>query len=177
MKLVILDRDGVINYDSEHYIKSVAEWQAIPGSLAAIAKLNQAGFKIAIASNQSGIARGLYTEAELLEIHLKMQQELKNLGGCIEKICYCPHHPNENCHCRKPRTGMLLEIEQHFSCSLKDVPVIGDRLSDVLAAKTVAARPLLVKSGYLALDYSDPEFSNIPIYEDLTAAVNTILGK
>jgi len=147
MKLIILDRDGVINFDSEHYIKCPDEWLPIPGSLAAIAKLKELGYTIAIASNQSGIARGLYTETTLRQIHEKMQIELNKLGAKIDFIVWCPHCPDDECVCRKPKTGMLQQIAEHFDCTLDNVYFVGDSASDVKAALAVKCIPILVKTG------------------------------
>lgn len=129
-KLVILDRDGVINYDSLDYIKSPEEWLAIPGSLEAITKLNKAGCKVAVASNQSGLARGLYDERALKKIHQKMIEQLQSLGGHLDAIAYCPHHPRDNCDCRKPKPKMLLDLMQQFNVSPKETLFIGDKDTD-----------------------------------------------
>ncbi len=146
-KLIILDRDGVINYDSEEYIKSPAEWIPIPGSLEAIAKLNKAGYLVAVATNQSGVARGLFTEHTLHQIHEKMHNALRELGGQIDAIFYCPHGPKDGCNCRKPEPGLLLAIADKFHCSLDHVPAIGDSLRDLEAALAVGCTPILVTSG------------------------------
>lgn len=147
MKLIILDRDGVINFDSDHYIKSPDEWLPIPGSLEAIARLKQLGYNIAIATNQSGIARGLYTEATLQNIHAKMQAALNKLDAEIDFITYCPHHPKDACSCRKPETGMLQQISKHYSCELDNVYFIGDSLCDMNAALAMNCVPVLVTTG------------------------------
>jgi len=144
VKLIILDRDGVINYDSPNYIKTPEEWIPIPGSLEAIAQLCQAGFSIAVASNQSGIGRGYYTTATLEAIHQKMLDAAAAAGGKIEKIVYCPHIPSDNCTCRKPKTGLLKIIADYFHCDLNHVPFIGDQMSDVEAAIAAHAIPILV---------------------------------
>ena len=147
MKLVILDRDGVINFDSEHYIKSPAEWRPIPGSIEAIARLNQNGFRIAVATNQSGIGRGLFDMATLNAINDKMMEMVFRQGGRIDALFFCPHTAAEECGCRKPRTGMLEEIAARFHTELKGVPAIGDSLKDLQAAETVGAQPILVLTG------------------------------
>lgn len=147
MKLIILDRDGVINYDSDHYIKHPSEWLAIPGSLSAMAKLYQAGFHIVVCTNQSGIARGHYSTETLHAIHQKMHQQLAELGGQISHIEFCPHHPDEHCHCRKPEVGMLENIARRFQCHLKQVPFVGDSLRDLQAGATMGCQPILLKSG------------------------------
>lgn len=146
MKLIILDRDGVINHDSKNYIKSIDEWSPIDSALEAIAILTRADYSIAVASNQSGIARGLYTHEILNDIHQKMHEMVRDAGGHIDKIVYCPHHPKEACGCRKPNPGMLYEIASHYDVSLKGVPFIGDRLTDVACAKACGAQPILIHS-------------------------------
>lgn len=147
MKLVILDRDGVINYDSPSYIKSPEEWKPIPGSLEAIAQLNQGGYHVVVASNQSGIGRGLFDMATLNAIHDKMHRALGQLGGRIDAIFYCPHANEALCECRKPRAGLLEEIAHRFNMSLRGVPSIGDAQRDLEAAATVSAQPILVLTG------------------------------
>jgi D-glycero-D-manno-heptose 1,7-bisphosphate phosphatase len=147
MKLAILDRDGVINHDSEHYIKSPAEWRPIPGSIEAIARLHQAGFRIAVATNQSGIGRGLFDMATLNAINDKMMELVFRQGGRIDALFFCPHTATEECGCRKPRTGMYEEIAARFHTELKGVPAIGDSLKDLQAAESVGAQPILVLTG------------------------------
>jgi D-glycero-D-manno-heptose 1,7-bisphosphate phosphatase len=147
MKLVILDRDGVINYDSAQFIKSPDEWKPLPGSLDAIAKLNQAGFRVVVATNQSGIGRGLFDMATLNAIHEKMIRELGQYGGRIDAVFFCPHAAQSGCECRKPKTGMFEEIGQRFNVTLADVPTIGDSLRDLQAAAQCGARPMLVRTG------------------------------
>jgi len=147
MKLAILDRDGVVNYDSDLYIKSPAEWRPIPGSIEAIARLNQGGYRIAIASNQSGIGRGLFDMATLNAINDKMMEMVFRHGGRIDAIFFCPHTPDDDCNCRKPRTGMYEEIATRFHTELKGVPCIGDMLKDLQSAEAVGAQPILVLTG------------------------------
>ncbi|HXS53788.1 MAG TPA: D-glycero-beta-D-manno-heptose 1,7-bisphosphate 7-phosphatase [Usitatibacter sp.] len=147
MKLAILDRDGVVNYDSDLYIKSPAEWRPIPGSIEAIARLNQGGYRIAVASNQSGIGRGLFDMATLNAINDKMMEMVFRHGGRIDAIFFCPHTPAEDCNCRKPRTGMYEEIAVRFHTDLKGVPCIGDMRKDLEAAEAVGAQPILVLTG------------------------------
>lgn len=146
MPHIILDRDGVINYDSNEYIKSAEEWQAIPGSLEAIAQLNRVGFKVYIATNQSGLARGLFDLETLNEIHNKFHHELASVGGCIEAIVFCPHHPDQKCSCRKPKPGLLHKIANDFQVPLKQTYFIGDSLTDVEAAWTAGCLPILIES-------------------------------
>lgn len=147
MKLVILDRDGVINYDSDHFIKSPDEWKPIPGSLEAIAELNQAGFRIALATNQSGIGRGLFDMATLNAIHDKMHRALAQQGGRIDALFYCPHAAEDHCACRKPKPGMIEEIARRFGTDLDGVPTVGDSLRDLQAGLPLGAKPILVLTG------------------------------
>ncbi|HET7729358.1 MAG TPA: D-glycero-beta-D-manno-heptose 1,7-bisphosphate 7-phosphatase [Usitatibacter sp.] len=147
MKLVILDRDGVINHDSDQYIKSPSEWRPIPGSIEAIARLNQNGYRIAVATNQSGIGRGLFDMATLNAINDKMMELVFRQGGRIDALFFCPHTAIEGCNCRKPRTGMLEEIAARFHTDLKGVPVVGDGLKDLQAAEAVGGQPILVLTG------------------------------
>ena len=147
MKLVILDRDGVINFDSDQYIKSPSEWRPIPGSIEAIARLSQSGYRIAVATNQSGIGRGLFDMATLNAINDKMMELVFRQGGRIDALFFCPHTAAEECNCRKPRTGMLDEIAARFHTELKGVPCIGDSLKDMQAADAVGAQPILVMTG------------------------------
>ena len=147
MKLAILDRDGVINHDSDQYIKSPAEWRPIAGSIEAIARLNQNGYRIAVATNQSGIGRGLFDMATLNAINDKMMELVFRQGGRIDALFFCPHTAVEECNCRKPRTGMFEEIAARFHTDLKGVPVVGDSLKDLQAADSVGAQPLLVLTG------------------------------
>ncbi|MGJ3493663.1 D-glycero-beta-D-manno-heptose 1,7-bisphosphate 7-phosphatase [Piscirickettsia salmonis] len=145
--LVILDRDGVINEDSEHYIKSAAEWQPIKHSLTAIAKLNTAHIKVAIATNQSGIYRGYFTLATLHDMHKKMAHLLAEQHGHIDHIEYCPHGPTEGCSCRKPAPGMLKTIITHFQLTPEHAYFIGDSFKDIQAAQAIGCSPILVLSG------------------------------
>jgi len=147
MKLVILDRDGTINQDSDQYIKSPAEWKPIPGSLEAIARLTQGGWRIVVATNQSGIARGLFDMATLNAIHAEMHRAAIQAGGRIDAIFFCPHAADSNCECRKPKPGLLREIGARLGVELPGVPMIGDALRDVQAAAAVGAKPWLVLTG------------------------------
>lgn len=147
MKLVILDRDGVINYDSAQFIKNPDEWKPIPGSLEAIALLNQSGFRVVLASNQSGIGRGLFDMATLNAIHDKMHRALGQLGGRIDALFYCPHAAETNCNCRKPKPGMIEEIARRFGTDLDGVPNVGDSLRDLQAGVPLGALPILVRTG------------------------------
>lgn len=175
--LIILDRDGVINEDSDEYIKSSEEWIPIPGSLAAIAKLNQAGHSVAVASNQSGLARGYFTQKDLEATHAKMQLELAKLDGHIDAIFYCPHHPDDHCDCRKPKPGLLLQIAKKFNTDLKNAVFIGDTLSDFQCAENAGCRFILVKTGKgMRTLAKNPELKEVPIFENLSAAVEFILN-
>ena len=147
MKLVILDRDGVINYDSDQFIKSPAEWKPIPGSLEAIARLCQAGWRVVVATNQSGVGRGLFDMDMLNGIHNKMHRAVQSAGGRIDAVFFCPHTAENKCSCRKPQPGMFQRIGETFKVDLAGVPAIGDSLRDLQAAAAVGARPILVLSG------------------------------
>jgi D-glycero-D-manno-heptose 1,7-bisphosphate phosphatase len=147
MKLVILDRDGVINHDSDQFIKNPEEWRPIEGSLAAIARFNHAGFRVVVATNQSGIGRGLFDMATLNAIHDKMHRAVAQHGGRIDAVFYCPHPADSTCSCRKPRPGMLTEIAARYHTDLSGLPAIGDALRDLEAAAAVGAVPVLVRTG------------------------------
>ncbi len=147
MRLVILDRDGVINEDSDAFIKSPEEWQPIAGSLEAIARLNRADYRVVVATNQSGIARGLFSLDTLNRIHEKMHRALADVGGHIDAIFFCPHGPDDGCACRKPKAGLFRDIETRMGTSLLNVPAVGDSLRDLQAAQRVGARPCLVLTG------------------------------
>lgn len=176
MKLIILDRDGVINEDSDEFIKTPEEWHPIAGSLAAIARLNQAGYRVVIATNQSGLARGLLTIDDLNAIHNKFLHSLAGEGGQIQGIFYCPHGPKEKCDCRKPLPGLLKQISERFYADLLGVPCIGDSLRDLQSAAAVGARPILVKTGKGERTLVHPDLDpSIPIYNNLSDAVDALL--
>lgn len=147
MKMIILDRDGVINHDSPEFIKSPAEWVPIPGSLEAIARLNQAGYRVVVASNQSGIARELFDMTILNAIHQKMHASAQQVGATIDAIFFCPHAAIDSCDCRKPKAGMFDEIAKRFKVSLKGVPTVGDSLRDLQAGFVSGCVPYLVLTG------------------------------
>ena len=177
MKLIILDRDGVINRDSDHYIKSPDEWEPIPGSLSAVARLNQAGFRVVVATNQSGIGRGLFDMAMLNAIHARMHRALAQVGGRIDAVFYCPHAANSNCACRKPRAGMFLEIAERFETSLHGVPAVGDSLRDLQAAVAVGATPVLVRTGKGEATLCAGGLPDgIRVHADLLAVVEEVLS-
>jgi D-glycero-D-manno-heptose 1,7-bisphosphate phosphatase len=147
MKLVILDRDGTINEDSDQYIKSPLEWKPIPGSLEAIARLTQGGWRCVVATNQSGIARGLFDMSTLNAIHAEMHRAVNQAGGRIDAIFFCPHAADSKCQCRKPQPGLLSEIASRLDVELEGVPMVGDALRDLEAAAAVGAQPYLVLTG------------------------------
>jgi D-glycero-D-manno-heptose 1,7-bisphosphate phosphatase len=147
VKLLILDRDGVINHDSDAYIKSVQEWIPLPGAIEAIAQLSKVGWTVAIATNQSGIARGYYDLATLDAMHARLRELVAEQGGEVGLIVYCPHGPDEGCACRKPKPGMLLTIAEHYQAELTGLWFVGDSLGDLEAAKAVDSQPVLVKTG------------------------------
>ena len=175
---VILDRDGVINHDSEEYIKSPEEWLPIAGSLEAIARLNQADIQVFVATNQSGVNRGYYDEATLEDIHNKMHEALKTVGGHIDGLYYCPHHPDENCSCRKPRTQMLEKIARDFNVDLHDAIFIGDSWRDMEAAMAVGAKPVLVMTGNGEDTlHSIEDLREVTVYSNLSEVVDDILSE
>lgn len=147
MKLIILDRDGVINVDSDEYVKHPDEWHPLPASLEAIARLSRAGWKVVVASNQSGLARGYFDAAILNAMHQKCRDLLAPLGGTIDAFFICPHGPEDNCNCRKPAPGMFFEIGRRFDISLKGVPAVGDSLRDLQASAAAGCSPWLVQTG------------------------------
>jgi D-glycero-D-manno-heptose 1,7-bisphosphate phosphatase len=155
-KLVILDRDGVINFDSAQFIKSPDEWKPIPRSLDAIARLTQWGYRVVVATNQSGIGRGLFDMDTLNAIHDKMMRAVSQVGGRIDAIFFCPHAADSTCKCRKPKPGLLLEIAERYNIDLKGVPAVGDSLRDLQAAVAVGAQPVLVLSGKGEATRDDP---------------------
>jgi D-glycero-D-manno-heptose 1,7-bisphosphate phosphatase len=150
VKLVILDRDGTINHEREDYIKSPEEWVPLPGALEAIARLNHAGWHVVVATNQSGIGRGLFDMVALNAMHAKMNQMLAKVGGRVEAVFFCPHTPEDHCSCRKPMPGLFQMIGQRFGRSLDGVPMVGDLPRDVLAAQSVGCEPHLVRTGQAA---------------------------
>jgi D-glycero-D-manno-heptose 1,7-bisphosphate phosphatase len=178
-KLVILDRDGVINEDSDAFIKTPDEWQAIPGSLEAITRLTNAGYRVVVLSNQSGLARGLFTIEDLNRIHNKMHSAVNALGGNIEAVFFCPHGPDDGCHCRKPATGLFQLLAERMGINLEGIPAIGDSYRDIVAARDAGAMPILVKTGKgsRTLEVNKKELKKVPIFEDLAAAVDDLLHR
>jgi D-glycero-D-manno-heptose 1,7-bisphosphate phosphatase len=173
--IVILDRDGVINRDRRDFIKSPQEWQPLPGSLEAIARFCAAGYRVAIATNQSGIGRGIFALSDLEAIHAKMLAAVTAEGGRISALEFCPHRPEDGCDCRKPRTGLLQRIATRMGADLAGVPCIGDSARDLQAAETVGARPILVMTGNgrRTLEEGLPE--NVEVYEDLASAADRLI--
>jgi D-glycero-D-manno-heptose 1,7-bisphosphate phosphatase len=175
-KLIILDRDGVINYDSDEFIKSPDEWIPIPGSLEAIARLNQAGYRVVVATNQSGIARGYFDMVTLNAIHQKLHRLALAVGADIDAVFFCPHASADNCDCRKPKPGLLHAIAKRFNVNLKGVPTVGDSLRDLQAGFVVGCEPYLVLTGKGEKTF---EKGGLPpgtaIYPNLAAVVDHLL--
>ncbi len=177
MKLIILDRDGVINFDSAQFIKSPDEWKPIPGSLEAIARLTHEGWRVVVATNQSGLARGLFEMATLNAIHAKMHRAVAQAGGRIEAVFYCPHAADMACNCRKPRPGLFDEIAARYGRDLAGVPAVGDSLRDLQAAASVGARPLLVRTGKGEKTLAGGGLpADTPVFADLADAVEHLLN-
>ncbi|MEX2126399.1 MAG: D-glycero-beta-D-manno-heptose 1,7-bisphosphate 7-phosphatase [Woeseia sp.] len=177
--LIVLDRDGVINHDSDAFVKTPAEWIPIDGSLKAIALLSRNGFVVAVASNQSGIGRKLLDRRTLYAIHRKMRRAVKQAGGSIDRIVYCPHLPGDGCDCRKPAPGLLLRLAKHYGVSVRGVPVVGDTERDILAAEAAGARPILVLTGNGRRTKEELERrgSGVEFYEDLLCAAQVLIGE
>ena len=175
MKLIILDRDGVINFDSDQFIKSPDEWRPIPGSLEAIAKLTQAGYRVIVATNQSGVGRGLFDMATLNAIHARMHKAVTQAGGRIEAIFYCPDTADSDSPCRKPNPGMFHAIAERYNVTLERVPAVGDGLRDLQAADAVGAQPILVLTGKGEKTHAE---GNLPqstqVYPDLAAVARSL---
>jgi len=176
MKLIILDRDGVINFDSVQYIKAPAEWKPIPGSIEAIAKLFQAGYRIVVATNQSGVGRGLFEMDTLITIHEKMHKAVAAAGGRIDAIFFCPHAADDNCGCRKPKPGMYKRISECYNVQLAGVPAVGDALRDLQAAEASGCTPILVLTGKgekTQIEDNLPEGTKV--FKDLAAVADWLL--
>lgn len=176
-RLVILDRDGVINRDSNEFVKSADEWIPLPGSIAAIAALSAAGYKIAVASNQSGLARNLFDRDALESMHEKFRALVKEAGGQVDHIVVCPHGPDDDCDCRKPKPGLYLQIAAHFNVDLEGVPAVGDSLRDLKAAVAAGATPILVRTGNGMTTEArlGGALASVPVFDDLAAASREIL--
>jgi len=178
VKLIILDRDGVINRDSADFVKSPQEWVALPGSLAAIARLSRAGWRVVIATNQSGLARGLFDMMALNAIHAKLRRELAAQGAVIDAIFVCPHGPHDACDCRKPLPGLFHHIARRYDVALDGVPAVGDSLRDLQAAATAGCQPWLVLTGNGVNTQSSGSLpAGVEIRADLAAVVNDLLGE
>ncbi len=177
MKLIVLDRDGVINENLERPVSTPEEWVPIPGSLEAIARLHQAGWHVAVATNQSGISRGLITLKTLYAIHQHMQEKVVQAGGRIDVVAFCPHSDGEQCTCRKPAPGMLYTISERLDIDLSTVIVVGDSLRDMQAAMATAASPIMVRTGkgQQTLD-NNKGLEHIPAYDDLASCVDALLA-
>lgn len=176
MKLLILDRDGVINQDSDDYIKSLAEWIPIPSAITAIARLSKAGWTIAVATNQSGIARGYYDLATLESMHARLRELVAEQGGELGMVVYCPHGPDDGCDCRKPKPGMLRQIAQHYGVDLKGVWFVGDSRGDLDAALAVDCLPVLVKTGKGERTLAKTLLEGTLVFDDLAAVADHLLS-
>ena len=177
--LVILDRDGVINQDSREFVKTADEWLPVDGSIDAVARLSNAGFTVAVASNQSGIARGLLDDTALSAMHEKFHDLVAAAGGRVDRIVICPHGPDDGCDCRKPKPGMLLELGEYYDTPLDGVPVIGDSLRDLQAAAAAGALPILVRTGNRTKTELElpAEFAAIDIFDNLAAAATMLTAR
>jgi D-glycero-D-manno-heptose 1,7-bisphosphate phosphatase len=175
MTWVMLDRDGVINEDSDAYIKSPDEWIPIPGSPEAIALLTRAGRSVAVLTNQSGVARGLLDLAALSAIHDKMIKRVEQAGGRIDALHFCPHGPEDGCACRKPRTGMFERLARERGIDWRDAFAVGDSLRDIQAALAVGAQPILVETGKGEKTLRRNPHLDLPIFANLHEAVRHIL--
>ncbi len=176
MKVIILDRDGVINHDSDDYVKSADEWQPIEGSLEAIAKLYHKGYRIIVISNQSGLSRGKFNIEALNAMHNKMHSLVNQYGGNIEAVFFCPHGPEDECECRKPKPGLYQQLTKRLRISLNNVYAVGDKITDIQAAQSVGAKPVLVRTGYgQSVIDSDMLPDGVPVFDDLAAFVDHFL--
>ena len=177
--LLILDRDGVINRDSREFVKNVDEWQPIPGSIEAIADLSKAGYTVVVASNQSGLARGLFDRKALQAMHRKLRRLVAAEGGRIDRIVVCPHGPNDGCHCRKPAPGLLQRLARYYCTSLDGVPAVGDSLRDLEAAVAAGATPILVRTGNgKAVARRLPKsLRSVSVFDNLAAVADALLKR
>lgn len=173
----MVDRDGVINEDSDGYIKSVAEWQPIAGSLEAIGSLTRGGYRVVVVTNQSGVGRGLFDEITLAAIHRHMLAAVHAAGGELAGIYYCPHTPEDDCDCRKPRPGLFRNLERELGLPVRGAPYIGDKLSDVEAAEAVGARPILVRTGRGVAAAPAAAARGVAVFDDLSAAAHSLLAE
>lgn len=178
MKLIILDRDGVINQDSDDYIKSVDEWKPIPGSIEAIANLSKAGYTVTVATNQSGISRGFFDEFELAAMHQKMCDLVEEEGGLINGVFFCPHGPDDDCECRKPKIGLIEQIKCEFGANAEQHPFVGDSAKDVMCAKLTGCTPVLVRTGKgeaTLAELSASELDGVSVFNNLKEYVDSLL--
>ncbi|MDM8348981.1 D-glycero-beta-D-manno-heptose 1,7-bisphosphate 7-phosphatase [Pseudomonas sp. sp1636] len=175
MKLLILDRDGVINYDSDAYIKTLDEWIPLPGAIEAIARLSKAGWTVAVATNQSGLARGYYDRAALEAMHARLRQLVAEQGGELGLIVHCPHGPDDGCDCRKPKPGMLRQIAAHYGVSLAGVWFVGDSRGDLNAALAVDCQPVLVKTGKGLRTLAQALPAGTLVFDDLAALASQLI--
>lgn len=177
--LVILDRDGVINCDSPEFVKNADEWLPISGSIEAIAKLSKGGYTVTVASNQSGLARGLFDRNALRSMHRKLRRLVIAEGGHIDRIVVCPHGPKDGCRCRKPAPGLLLRLARHYGTSLAGVPAVGDSLRDLEAAAAAGAEPILVRTGNgtKAAESLPASLQSVPVFDDLAAVAKELLKR
>ncbi|WP_185265838.1 D-glycero-beta-D-manno-heptose 1,7-bisphosphate 7-phosphatase [Halopseudomonas xiamenensis] len=175
MKLIILDRDGVINEDSDAFVKSVEEWIPLPGSIEAIARLSRAGWTVAVATNQSGLARGYFTEQTLEAMHQRLRELVAEQGGRVDLIRHCPHGPDDGCDCRKPLSGLFRQIAEHYDVSLAGVPTVGDSLRDLQAGAAMGCQPYLVRTGKGLVTESRPLPAGTLVFDDLAAVASHLL--
>lgn len=174
--VVLLDRDGVVNEERADFVRCVDDWVPIPGSLAAIARLHRAGRRVAIVTNQSGVGRGLLTDSALAAIHARLAAAVEAEGGAIAGFFHCPHVPEDACACRKPRTGLIEAAARTLGFDPRGTPLVGDRASDLAAARAVGGRPILVRSGRTPHDLADSVAGDAPVFDDLAAWVAAELG-
>jgi D-glycero-D-manno-heptose 1,7-bisphosphate phosphatase len=177
--LLILDRDGVINRDSREFVKNADEWQPITGSIEAIADLSKGGYTVTVASNQSGLARGLFDRSALRAMHRKLRRLVAARGGQIDRIVVCPHGPDDACRCRKPVPGLLLRLARHYGTSLEGVPAVGDSLRDLEAALAAGARPILVRTGNgnKVAAGLPKKLRSVPVFDNLSAVADELLKR
>lgn len=181
MKLVIVDRDGTVCVEREGYIQTPDEWEALPGALDAIARLNQAGYHVVVAANMPGLGRGLFDSAALNAIHTKMAKQLAAVGGRVEAIFFCPHAPEEACSCRKPAPGLFQKIGERYKIDLKQVHAVGNSLSDAQAAHAAGCVPHLVLTGRHAPQADAPLPPDYPaatrVHADLAAFATAFIAE
>ncbi|MFT6429531.1 MAG: D-glycero-D-manno-heptose 1,7-bisphosphate phosphatase [Halopseudomonas sp.] len=174
-KLIVLDRDGVINEDSDTYVKSLAEWIPIPGSIEAIGRLSRHGWIVTVATNQSGLARGYFDQSALQQMHDALQAQVAEQGGKVDLIRFCSHGPDDRCNCRKPRSGLFVQIAEHFNIELAGVPVVGDSLRDLEAGIAVGCKPYLVRTGKGQKTALQPLPAGTQVFDNLAAVADYLL--